>query len=440
MTGIALAPPHSDQLERAVIGAVLAFTDTWPIVGPTLVPADFFDQRHATIWAACQEAARRGANPDAQIIADALERADKLAMVGGYPYLARLASDVPTGVTAQDYAAQVQALTEKRRALLACSKIAKLCYNGATVADVLEAAQQIVTGARTGAEAPQSARQIADELWTDVCHWRDNPAQLRGLPTGLEPIDRVIGGLQPGRLTILFARPGHGKSALAFQIARHDARLGHRALLFSLEMTAKAVLHRLACAQAGLDTQTVVAGNISTDELSRISAALGAIGDEPILICTQPGMTAAAMLAETVRVHPALVVIDHVQLLGDRAQGRENEDQRVDRLFLSLRQMAIRGNCHVIAISQARKGIDERADKHPLMGDIPYGGERHADLILGLLRPVLYDQDADPAMAHVDVLKNRHGPAGARIELAFDGPHTRFARLVTITEEDHDDR
>src|SRR5690606_21942029 len=57
----------------------------------------------------------------------------------------------------------------------------------------------------------------------------------RGLPTGLHDLDRAIGGLKPGDVTIIGGRPGSGKSTLAMQIASHVALdLALPVLTFSL--------------------------------------------------------------------------------------------------------------------------------------------------------------------------------------------------------------
>lgn len=68
---------------------------------------------------------------------------------------------------------------------------------------------------------------------------------LSGISTGYAALDAMLGGLHPGELTILAARPAMGKSALAAAIGANVAGDGLPAGFFSLEMTAEQIAARI---------------------------------------------------------------------------------------------------------------------------------------------------------------------------------------------------
>ncbi len=66
-----------------------------------------------------------------------------------------------------------------------------------------------------------------------------DPGTTRHFPTGVDELDRVLGGgLVPGSVTLLAGDPGVGKSTLLLEVAHRWARSGRRALYLSGEESA----------------------------------------------------------------------------------------------------------------------------------------------------------------------------------------------------------
>ena len=79
---------------------------------------------------------------------------------------------------------------------------------------------------------------------------------LSGLPTGYDDLDEMTGGLQPGELIIIAARPSMGKTAFALNVAQHvGIHLRGRVLVLSLEMSAQQIVQRMLCSVAKVDSQ-----------------------------------------------------------------------------------------------------------------------------------------------------------------------------------------
>ena len=76
----------------------------------------------------------------------------------------------------------------------------------------------------------QEFRAIGDVLDTELDKLHKLSVEgtaLTGTPTGFKDLDDVTGGLQPGNLIVIAARPGMGKSALVTNIAE-NASIDHK--------------------------------------------------------------------------------------------------------------------------------------------------------------------------------------------------------------------
>lgn len=72
------------------------------------------------------------------------------------------------------------------------------------------------------------------------------------VPTGMEPIDRLVKGLHPGSVTVVGGRPSHGKTALSRYMAVQQAMLGHRVIYMSLEMDVNWMLVQILSSISGV--------------------------------------------------------------------------------------------------------------------------------------------------------------------------------------------
>ena len=106
--------------------------------------------------------------------------------------------------------------------------------------------------------------------------------------------------------------------------------------------------------------------------------------------------------------------MDYLQILKDQG---EPEHVRVSRISGESKALAREFSCPVLVLSQLNRLSESREDRRPRLSDLRDSGaiEQDADIVLGLWRPRLDSSDLS-----LLVLKNRHGPAGAQIDLYFD--------------------
>src|SRR5690606_24228776 len=133
---------------------------------------------------------------------------------------------------------------------------------------------------------------------------------LTGVTTGLEGLDRLLGGLQRSDLIILAGRPGMGKTALATNIAFNAARAafddidergnktrvdGHVVALFSLEMSAEQLALRILAEHSGVSSDRVRRGQITNDEFQKVFVASQEISRSRIFIDDTPALSVSAL-------------------------------------------------------------------------------------------------------------------------------------------------
>src|SRR5581483_1823039 len=118
-----------------------------------------------------------------------------------------------------------------------------------------------------------------------AAHAFQRDGKLSGLATGLDDLDRMMGGLQPSDLIILAGRPGMGKSALATNIAYNVAKGwrgevrpdGHTKTVdggivgfFSLEMSAEQLATRIISEQTEIPSSKIRRGGINENDFEKI--------------------------------------------------------------------------------------------------------------------------------------------------------------------------
>lgn len=141
----------------------------------------------------------------------------------------------------------------------------------------------------------------------------------RSIDTFIPPLDTALGGLERQTLTVLAGRPGMGKTALAWQIARNVAQSGRGVTFFSLEMSAASLWARAICPLQNTTWRDVRAGRVVQTEIDSMlstSYQLAAEYGDKLRIIDTP-QTTESVWRITAELKPDLVVVDHLRLLKD---------------------------------------------------------------------------------------------------------------------------
>jgi replicative DNA helicase len=435
---VARVPPHDLEAEKAVLSALLLDNAAIHAVYTELKPDDFYHPVHRQIYASMLGLMQDSQPVDLHTLADRLNAQKQLDAVGGLVFLAELADYEATAANVLHHARIVRDKSVKRRLIATATEIVELGFDEGDPADrMLDHAESRIFEI-SSENARETFRPLASEMqrafdYVDAIMGRGG--ELTGVSTGFKKLDEMTGGLQRGDLIIIAARPSMGKTALALNIARNAAMLGHKKVaVFSLEMTAQALVIRLLSAEAEIDQSKFRTGFITSHEYRKLQDAAGRLSQADMYIDDSGAVTVLEMRAKCRRMKAErgldLVMIDYLQLAhGDsRTERREQEISEISR---GLKALAKELDLPVIALSQLNRGPENRPgkEKRPMLADLRESGaiEQDADLIGFIYRDEFYNRD-DPSnqgLAELIIAKQRNGPTGS-IELTFENRFARF--------------
>ena len=483
-------PPHNIEVEAALLGAVLTNNRAFERVSDFLQAEHFFAPVHGRIFGAAVKLIERGQVASPLTLKHFFDNDAALEDVGGAAYLYELATAVVSVVNAAEYGRLVHDLYLKRALIGLGEDLVNDAYANdieVTAVDRIEIAEQQLYDLATTGEAERGSVTL-QEAATVAVNMAEKAfkreSHVVGITTGLDQLDRKLGGLHPSDLIILAGRPSMGKTALATNIAFNAARAAQKAaqktdggpdnseagcvLFFSLEMSAEQLATRILSEQSELPSDRIRRGEVNSDEFSRLVRASQEVHRVPLIIDDTPALSISAVRTRARRTKRqqgglALVVVDYLQLLqgspGGRAENRVNEIGEISR---GLKTLAKELEVPVLALSQLSRQVENREDKRPQLSDLRESGsiEQDADVVMFIYREEYYLEKGEPIhnmdeardrfedrvarwqeriadvrnTASVIIAKQRHGPTGT-IDLYFDGSLTRFADL----DRHHDD-
>lgn len=438
-------PPNDAETEMALLGAILLNRDALTTVAPLVRADDFYIRSHQHIYAAMLALAQQHQPPDIRLVAAHLKMRQQIESIGGMTYLLKLSDMAVTSYHAPNYARVVRDLAWRRRVIDAGSRIAAIGYQEPDAAECYAQASVTLTSANT-VNASGGWMPIGDVL--NGIYDQMQTGTPRGLMTGLYDLDRILGGLHPGDLTILAGRPGHGKTTAAMTIANEIAHQQHAPVLFdSLEMAREELVQRLLAMHTGISANKQRRMALAPDEIDTLTAAMARLGDMPLHIDDDRSVTISDLrsraLAAAHRLGGiALLIVDYLQLVTARIDRGMTTSYAIGEVSRGLKRLARELEAPVLALSQLNRENDRRTGNVPQLSDLRESGdiEADADHVVFVVRHELYEPDEPKYhnVAHLYVQKNRHGPTGIAV-VGFDGAATALRNMTTYrTPEGYD--
>lgn len=434
-------PPHNDEAERSLLGAVMIDSSVLDTIYSQIDPDDLFRERHRYILRAMKAIHEREGAPDIDVVnlGEELGSKGKLEQAGGPSYLTRLSNAVPSAANAEQYLRIVDENARAREFAREASTLAgEALDNPADLGEFLDRAERSIYEV-TQSASREDYRHISDVIKGAYEHLEtvaDSVDDVTGLPTGFNDLDKLTAGWQDSDLIIVAARPGMGKTSFALNSADHlaveyDVPIG----VFSLEMPARKLAIRFMCSRAKVNGRKVEKGMLSDKEWTRLVDAAGELQESPILIDDTPALSVSEFRSKCRRMSAEegvrAVFVDYLQLM--RATGDHGtREQEVSEISRMLKATAKELDIPVIALAQLNRGVENRQDKRPRLRDLRESGqiEQDADVIAFIYRDEVYNEDTeDQGIAEVIVRKQRSGPVGD-VRLRWVAEHTRFEDLA----------
>lgn len=450
-------PPHSEEAEMGVLGCLLLAPEEGLNVCEErgVVAEWFYDLRHAHIFGAMNGLHAAGKGVDVITVLQALRDVGELDQVGGMPYLAALPDVVPSAANLRYYLETLEEKFLARAVVRAATAAVGEIYavdgpeegGGATVREVLARVERelLRLGEASVQERERHIREVLREVVNDLEDYHRGGAQMRGVSTGLDYLDKLLCGIggDNGNMIVVAARPNTGKTSLVTQLLLHVAldyvrfvpvlnppaeagpvpggsalnvpggprfneegklvverKQGMPVAFFSLEMASRAVGQRMLFQRAKGDLQRWRTGFATNADIAPLLNASKEMAKAGIYIDDTPRCTIESLRAKARRLHRqhgiGLFCIDYIQLMRS-AERRFRQDRVQEMAEISGEIFALGKELGVpfVVLAQMNRDIEKSEKRRPpQLSDLKDCGsiEQDADVVGFLHRPKLSDE------------------------------------------------
>ncbi|MEA4862435.1 MAG: replicative DNA helicase [Victivallaceae bacterium] len=431
--------PHNLEAERSVLAAMLrepgeCVDEVVEVLGEA-AGGMFYSHQHREVFEAIIDLKRSNMGVDLLTVAQRLSERGTIEKIGGEVFLAELYGSIATTANLESWCEILRKFYVLRRMIAVCSESVMSCYDADRNPDeIIEKVEKSVFDVRFATEKSQVV-DLKSGLTQEFQHILDiaNGKEKIGIQTGYPKLDALTGGLKPGEMFVLAARPSIGKTSLALNIIRNVAAGPEKArvLFFSLEMSAAQIFRRLLCTEADVTEANIRDHKFQNTDVPKLTRAVSGLRSASIWVDPTPALSIGAVQARARRLKNShgidIVVIDYLTLMnsGGRAESRQNEVAEISR---GIKQMAKDLDIPVLVLAQLNREFEKNADPNalPKLSHLRESGaiEQDADVVAFLHRDRTVSRDLTPEQerqgtpAKLIVEKNRNGQTGI-MELTF---------------------
>jgi replicative DNA helicase len=425
--------PQADGPEKSILSSMLQdpveFVPRAIEMGVT--PAKFYNPAHGRLFATFVEKQNRGEVIELIDLSRTMIKDGSMEGIGGPSALTEIYTYAPSTAHFESHAKDVIDASTMREIIKFGSEVIRLGYDSE---DVSEAISKLELGALTIGQDADSNNSYDYSL---KCAYKELLAVLQaegkeGIPTGFQGIDLATGGLHPGEIMVIGARPAVGKTAFAISLAENLAIHNNvPTALFVVEGKRTYLTTRLMAMVANISAKRIRDKVLAKGDISKIQQKMVATKDAPLRIDDRisSAVEIAAKIRRMHQVEPLkVVIIDYIQKLPS-AMPEERSDLRLriinatDVLHQTCKSLGIA----LVLLAQLGRGKGRDPMTDPRVDDLKESGslEQDGDTIILLANKgeAGDEHSVQEKLARVD--KNRHGPC-ADLPLSFNPQTTRF--------------
>lgn len=429
--------PAAEEMERAVIMAVIAQSNAIADVAQRLLPAMFTNNNYRLVYRAMTALYDREADIDMLSIEEEMRtlEPEQAARLGGLDFITDHLLTVRNAAHIRTYAAAVVRCWVLRQMCAQMKEYAMKAHEpGVDVVSLLgsvhkgmQKLEDFFAVSSTTRTAGEVSRQVLDTIY------REQELRAAGeeqqLTTGLQEFDQCLGGLYRGEQLVLAGRPSMGKTALALHMALGAARKGKRVCFFSLEMTERQLISRLLCMISGVEPDKLRFKQLAPGDREKLDAASRELERLPLFLNYCSGCTFEEIRAKTMALHRRmpldLIIVDYLNLVqvnpAARGDVKDTMDLALGDVCRHLKNLIMEANVAGIILAQLNRNCETRTEHIPVMSDLRNSGEieQIADSIAFVYRPEQYREYYDKhtkedmrGVGQLFVAKNRNGATG----------------------------
>ena len=447
-------PPHSNEAEQGVLGCVLLSpSECMGICIEKFKRGSevFYDLRHQYLFQVLAEMYDQKEAIDLITLHQRLKDSNQLEAVGGLAYLSLLVDCVPSAANLEYYLEIVREKYLLRKMIQTCTSVVSRVYGHEGEIDSLldEVERDVLKISEERVEATsRTIKDLVHKAINTIEEFHQRQGMLTGIATGFPDFDKMTSGLHGGEMIVIAARPSMGKTSLAMNIAEHvslEAKLPVG--VFSLEMTAEALVLRMLCSRSRVNLRNIRDGFLAERDFPKLTGSAGKLANAALFIDDSSGLSILQLRAKARRMFQQygikLFVIDYLQLLNSTSRRAENRQQEIADISNGIKALAKELNVPVIVLSQLNRELEKDKNRKPRLSDLRESGaiEQDADLVGLLYKAQSGDeedggtQEQEAVPINLYIAKQRNGPTGD-VNLTFLKAYTRFESAAKISADD----
>ena len=448
--------PHNLEVERAILASMLR--EPQPCVDMVVellgTPDAFYSHIHREIYKAIEILYNTSDfGVDLISVAHQLSKNGTLEDIGGEIFLAELYNSIATTANLEGWCDIVREFYTLRNMINVCNESLLKCYDDSyDVKDLIDEIETDLFKVRnvTSKSDVVTLKDTLGETFKNIQDLINGKVEI-GIPSGLPDLDKMIGGMKPGEMFVLGARPSIGKTSLALNLIRNVAiRSGkpRACAFFSLEMTSEQIARRLICTEAGIPETRFFDGSFKNTEMVKLTQAVSLLNNANIFIDPTGGLTIAELRAKARRLKMMhdidFIAIDYLQLMkaGTRIESRQQE---VAEISSGIKKLAKDLGVPILVLAQLNREVEKTAgaSTRPRLSHLRESGsiEQDADIVSFLHRDrdeaksISAEQDQMGLDAELILEKNRNGQTGI-INMKFFPSKMEFVNVSRYGDED----
>ena len=421
---------HNLDAERQLLGAILL--DNNAIADARVSATDFWSGKHGMIFSRMLSIYSCNLPVDTIILTQELDGkvdAEEILEIMDCAF---------TAANIKLHSKMIRDCARRRRIIQACKEGENEATTGDDIDEVADKVERDVFHAtrsndnQGGILDLRNVLESVDKYIGDV--QRGDDARI---PSGYSDIDACIGGMEPGSLYVIAARPSMGKTSLALSIIQNVAERDNSVAFFSLEMSCRQVGQRLLSAKSRFSFGHI----IHRTDRTRVDSAMDSLKGLKVGIDDRGKLTCGQLLSELRRFKMRhgldIVFVDYLQLMSGTG---ENRVHQIGDITSGLKNIAKEFDVPVVVLSQLSREAEKRQDKRPMLSDLRDSGtiEQDADVVMLLYREDYYTRE-NTGTAEVIIAKNRNGQTGL-VKLVWVPEIMRFESAEVIMEQNLETR
>ena len=431
---------YNPEIESATLGSFLIEPSAFGRCYGILSKEVFYTEENQVVYELIEKMWENNEKIDVLTVVNKYCRTFKTTELGGYNapfYITRLTNPVVSTANLESHALILKQMYIER-------ELMRITMSGIEQGkDVLIAVGELEDKLReiTRISVKDDFKDIDEtllSLYQHMDHVKDK--EVVGVTTGFQQLDTITGGLLPGGMYVVAARPSVGKTAFMGKMAIGAARKGVKVGIISLEMDNNRMTARLASLTTEVEFWRIYRNRMVDDSqrdffYEKIAKELSRL---PIKISDTASVTIGDIKAKVARLiqkkQLEVLFVDYLGLIDTGGTNRNyNREQEVSKMSRGIKMLAMQYQIPIILLCQLNRMSEQSGDKKPKLHHLRESGsiEQDADGVIFIHRDYMSgikvnsEGQSTENEADLIVAKWRDGEV-CEYKIGFDGGRMRF--------------